>query len=259
MRRLREVVCRIGDGCNVLQYGGRLGPDTRHGISFRPAAESTAFAAARHVAQHGRAAGVARPARQVRAAGLLDLLLHQLHAHPAGAAQAGAGVAEEPGGDRRPFGQVLQRTADAEHPARPSSATRSSTRSSTMRGTSCGRRSACRHGRRWCSSIPEGNAIWGTSGEVTFEQLDKVLRAAMPYYRQRRLLDETPLRFDMRRRAAAATPLRFPGKIIADEASDRLFVADSNHNRIVVARLRRHADCKSIGIGARGAEGRRFR
>ena len=36
---------------------------------------------------------------------------------------------------------------------------------------------------------------------------------------------------------AADTPLRFPGKVLADAAGDRLFIADSNHNRIVVADL----------------------
>jgi DNA-binding beta-propeller fold protein YncE len=35
----------------------------------------------------------------------------------------------------------------------------------------------------------------------------------------------------------ATEPLKFPGKILADAASDRLFIADSNHNRIVVAAL----------------------
>ncbi len=92
----------------------------------------------------------------------------------------------------------------------------------------------------WPSVIlidPEGNAVWGTSGEITFEQVDKVIRAGMPYYRQKKLLDETPLRFNMERQAAADMPLRFPGKILADEASGRLFIADSNHNRIVVAKL----------------------
>ena len=84
---------------------------------------------------------------------------------------------------------------------------------------------------------PEGNAVWATSGEITSEQVDKVIRAGMPYYRQQKLLDETPLRFDMERQSAAPTPLRFPGKILADEASGRLFISDSNHNRIVVAKL----------------------
>ena len=84
---------------------------------------------------------------------------------------------------------------------------------------------------------PQGNAVWGTSGEITFQQVDKVIRAGLPYYRQKKLLDETPLRFDMERHAAADTPLRFPGKIVADEASGRLFISDSNHNRIIAAKL----------------------
>ncbi|MCC6123550.1 MAG: redoxin domain-containing protein [Pirellulales bacterium] len=84
---------------------------------------------------------------------------------------------------------------------------------------------------------PEGYAVWGTSGEITAEQVDKVLKAALPYYRRNKLLDETPLRFDFERRKAAATPLEFPGKILADEKGGRLFIADGNHNRIVVARL----------------------
>ena len=100
---------------------------------------------------------------------------------------------------------------------------------------------------------PEGNGVWATSGEVTFEQIDKVLRAAMPYYRQRHLLDETPLRFDTAAQAAAATPLRFPGKVLADEASGRLFIADSNHNRIVVARL----DGTLLDVVGSGAAGQK--
>jgi thiol-disulfide isomerase/thioredoxin/sugar lactone lactonase YvrE len=84
---------------------------------------------------------------------------------------------------------------------------------------------------------PEGYAVWGTSGEITAEQVDRVIRAGMPYYREKKLLDEAPLRFDVELHAAAATPLRFPGKILADEATGRLFISDSNHNRIVVAKL----------------------
>ena len=72
---------------------------------------------------------------------------------------------------------------------------------------------------------------------ITFEQIDKVLRAAMPYYRANHLLDETPLKFNIEKHPAAATPLRFPSKIAVDEASGRLFIADSNHNRVVVAKI----------------------
>jgi thiol-disulfide isomerase/thioredoxin len=84
---------------------------------------------------------------------------------------------------------------------------------------------------------PEGYVVWGTSGEVTFEQIDAVLKGAIPYYRNRKLLDTTPLHFDIVAAKSKPSPLRFPGKVLADEATGRLFIADSNHNRIVVAQL----------------------
>ncbi len=57
----------------------------------------------------------------------------------------------------------------------------------------------------------------------------------------------------MERQSAAPTPLRFPGKIVADEASRRLFIADSNHNRIVVATL----DGRLLAVIGSGVAGRK--
>src|SRR5437764_827612 len=48
-------------------------------------------------------------------------------------------------------------------------------------------------------------------------------------------------------------PLAFPGKVLADEKNDRLFISDSNHNRIVVTRLDGTL-IETIGTGAHGAE-----
>ncbi len=100
---------------------------------------------------------------------------------------------------------------------------------------------------------PEGYAVWGTSGEITFEQVDRVIKAALPYYRRNKLLNETPLRFDFERKKAAPAPLAFPGKILADEKGGRLFIADSSHNRIVIARL----DGALLGVIGSGAAGLR--
>jgi len=100
---------------------------------------------------------------------------------------------------------------------------------------------------------PEGYLVAANSGEITFEALDAFLKAKLPYYRKRGLLDETPLRFDLEAHRSRVTPLRFPGKVLADEASKRLFITDSNHNRIVVSDL----DGKLqyvIGSGAVGSE-----
>ena len=51
------------------------------------------------------------------------------------------------------------------------------------------------------------------------------------------------------------TPLRFPGKVLADGAGGRLFIADTGHHRIVVAPLTggtRGSDYTYIGSGAAG-------
>jgi len=100
---------------------------------------------------------------------------------------------------------------------------------------------------------PEGNLVAGNSGEITFETLDAFLTQHLPYYRRKGVLDETPLRFDLERYAVESTPLRFPGKVLADEAGNRLFIADSNHNRIVVATLDGSL-VDVIGSGAIGAD-----
>jgi sugar lactone lactonase YvrE/thiol-disulfide isomerase/thioredoxin len=84
---------------------------------------------------------------------------------------------------------------------------------------------------------PQGRLVAGHGGEITFEDLDRFLKMTLPYYKKRGLLDETPVRFALEEHKALPTPLRFPGKVLADAPSDRLFISDSSNNRIVVARL----------------------
>jgi len=100
---------------------------------------------------------------------------------------------------------------------------------------------------------PQGKAVWYTGGEIQFEDVDVLLKAALPYYRQQGLLDETPLRFDLLAHSQEATPLRFPGKVLADRVGERLFITDSNHNRIVVTSLDGTL-LNTIGSGAIGHE-----
>src|SRR5207244_3926799 len=51
-------------------------------------------------------------------------------------------------------------------------------------------------------------------------------------------LNEQPLRFDLARfRERGDSPLFFPGKVLADAAGGRLFIADSTHHRIVITDL----------------------
>ncbi len=100
---------------------------------------------------------------------------------------------------------------------------------------------------------PEGFIVAVNNGEATFESLDKYFRTAILSYKRKGVLDETPLRFDLERYAAEPTPLRFPGKILADEASGQLFISDSGHQRIVIAKLDGTL-VDVIGCGAIGRE-----
>jgi thiol-disulfide isomerase/thioredoxin/DNA-binding beta-propeller fold protein YncE len=99
---------------------------------------------------------------------------------------------------------------------------------------------------------PEGKLVASNSGEIDFASLDKFFKRVLPYYRRKGLLDPTPLRFELAAFKASSTPLRYPGKVLADEKSDRLFIADSNHNRIVVAKLDGTL-VDTVGSGAIGA------
>jgi sugar lactone lactonase YvrE len=97
---------------------------------------------------------------------------------------------------------------------------------------------------------PEGNLVAQNGGEIDFATLDGFFKKVLPYYRQQGELNEKPVRFDLESRKAAPTPLRYPGKILADETGKRLFIADSSHNRIVIASL---PSPSGRGAGGEGA------
>lgn len=82
---------------------------------------------------------------------------------------------------------------------------------------------------------PEGNAVWGKGGETEFAQFQAVIEQGLDFYRKKGVLRETPMKFDLLANRVEKTSLRFPGKVLADEKGQRLFIADSNHNRVVIA------------------------
>ena len=98
---------------------------------------------------------------------------------------------------------------------------------------------------------PEGNKVAYRSGEFKAPDVSAALNRAIPFYRQEKLLDEKPMKFALEAERETPTPLRFPGKILADEKGNRLFISDSNHNRIVVTTL----DGKLLDIIGSGETG----
>ncbi|HYT87113.1 MAG TPA: thioredoxin-like domain-containing protein [Gemmataceae bacterium] len=101
---------------------------------------------------------------------------------------------------------------------------------------------------------PEGHAVYMESGEGQYEFLDRAIGQMVKFYRARKMLNEKPIRFELARFAeSAASPLFFPGKVLADDAGKRLFIADSTHHRIVITDL----NGKKIAIAGTGAEGKK--
>lgn len=84
---------------------------------------------------------------------------------------------------------------------------------------------------------PLGNVVGGHSGEGVYAVFQPVMVSLIAEFDQRGLMDRTPLDLKLEREGLPSTVLSFPGKVLADPAQDRVFVADSGHNRIVQAAL----------------------
>lgn len=104
---------------------------------------------------------------------------------------------------------------------------------------------------------PEGQYCGYVSGEGNRELLDAVIKRLIAYHKAKGTLDETPVHFNLEREKRKPTPLKFPGKVLADERGGRLFVADSNHDRIVVCTLQGKL-LDVIGSGAIGRKDGRY-
>jgi thiol-disulfide isomerase/thioredoxin len=99
---------------------------------------------------------------------------------------------------------------------------------------------------------PEGYLVGYASGEGNYDVLDTVITKLIAKHTENKTLDVTPKRFDLAKFADSAdSPLYFPGKVLADAASDRLFIADSTHHRIVITDL----NGKKIAIAGAGEPG----
>ncbi len=84
---------------------------------------------------------------------------------------------------------------------------------------------------------PEGNIVGSDTGEGHYEILDKLIGKLVSDFRSKNLINEKPIPLSLEKYKQGPSLLSFPGKILADEPSNRLFIADSNHNRIVIVSL----------------------
>jgi thiol-disulfide isomerase/thioredoxin len=93
--------------------------------------------------------------------------------------------------------------------------------------------------RAWPTLVlidPAGYIVATAAGEGHGAGLDQAIAAVIAIFDERGELDRRPLDALVAEHAATASEsaLRFPGKVCADAASQRLIVADTNHHRVGV-------------------------
>ena len=84
---------------------------------------------------------------------------------------------------------------------------------------------------------PNGGIVNRWFGEGQFNEIGAEIEKLVVDFRAKGELREYPLKFALERAKVGDLPLAFPGKVLADAKSNRLFISDTNHNRIVITDL----------------------
>jgi thiol-disulfide isomerase/thioredoxin len=77
---------------------------------------------------------------------------------------------------------------------------------------------------------PEGRIVKQTGGEGRFDVLDQTIAKLIEKYGDK--IDRKPPQFALEKAKATDAALAYPGKLVA--TADRLYIADTNHHRILV-------------------------
>lgn len=84
---------------------------------------------------------------------------------------------------------------------------------------------------------PAGNLVGGHSGEGVYPLFKPILEALEGEFEGRIDREPFPVALDQ---SVSSTVISYPAALLADEANDRLYIADSGHNRIIESRLDGH-------------------
>ena len=93
-------------------------------------------------------------------------------------------------------------------------------------------------GRAWPTLMfvdPQGRVIGKHEGELPFEQFDPLVGGMLKEFEQRGILDPNAAAIELEQIQEPARRLKFPGKVLATD--DALYIADTNHHRILKAGL----------------------
>jgi thiol-disulfide isomerase/thioredoxin/sugar lactone lactonase YvrE len=99
---------------------------------------------------------------------------------------------------------------------------------------------------------PDGYVVGTVSGEGNYSALDRAIGQLVDQFKAAGKINPKPLPLALEKNKQTPSVLSFPGKIIASEKINRLFIADSNHNRILVTTL----EGRVVDVAGAGTEGR---
>lgn len=102
---------------------------------------------------------------------------------------------------------------------------------------------------------PESNVVGWVGGEGNLDKLDSVIAKLIEKHRQKKTLNTKPIRIALEKDKTMAkgpeSPLHYPGKVHADPANKRLYIADSSNHRIVITDL----EGAKIDVAGKGVSG----
>ncbi|MHC1738267.1 MAG: thioredoxin-like domain-containing protein [Ignavibacteriaceae bacterium] len=98
---------------------------------------------------------------------------------------------------------------------------------------------------------PLGDIAGYISGEGIFEPFDKAIAKLITEFDD--VIDRTPFKPELEKNTRQKAVLNFPGKVLADEKTKRLFITDSNNDRIIISDLDGNIQ-DVIGSGKEGTE-----
>ncbi len=102
---------------------------------------------------------------------------------------------------------------------------------------------------------PAGNLVGGHAGEGVYELFKPIVASLVEEFDEKNAISRVPFVTDLSA-SSSSTVLSYPGKVLADGKSQRIFIADSSHHRILVASLNGELQ-QVIGSGVEGfADGR---
>ncbi|MGB3534076.1 MAG: thioredoxin-like domain-containing protein [Microcoleaceae cyanobacterium] len=105
---------------------------------------------------------------------------------------------------------------------------------------------------------PKGYYVSSIAGEGNLARVDEMISDLIQQHQNSNIIQSKLLNFTLEKQNQLTKKyLSFPGKVLADRQSDRLFIADSRHHRIVITNSKGKI-LQTIGIGDPGLKDGQF-